>query len=881
MPTEGSAVSSRSTTPVSLTHHRAAPPTTSRGREPESGISHGSSGSSSSSGNASSTHSGSNHTSSSSSSSSSSSGASKTPPGSGSGDAHNTSSSTVASSSQGSAANTSRSSADGSQPSGGHSQGSGGQSQGSGRHSQGSGGQSQTSGGHSQGSGGHSQGSGGHSQGSGGQSQTSGGHSQGSGGRNSKSEGGSQKSEKNSKGACVGGKQSSSLDSIPEEEDAAASKSVNSTFTTSTLDSQEQSQPTQDSFLRKLKPMDPSSGNEAGLSSFDSSSTSLGLNKSSISEPPPSVALPISVLGTGSESIEVLNQFVSEVPESIPQEDTQTPDEKDIKRNGVKEKGENCLVVESSMNLHLSASSASKQSDSCRNETSSNETNNPSQPSPLGKSSDETNDKTSVELSIQVPMECENTDLTNSPPPATKLEVASQDSPEDSQRSFSLCYSPSQSSCTQEKSTQSAKTTVASDAVSAAVFSAAEKSVEECLEEHEEEFPNLIEQDNGIYVTDSKEFESSMQMSCSPVNNGQVIQNPCLLASQATDSNSRDKPLTATRRPVPLYESILCESQSTECASSDQAGSDCGSGTVGGIQCAPEIINASNNSSKPPTQLSNADQAISLQPQDSPSDSQNSDPLHFSLPVFTIPSDSQFEMSESSPLHVPRTDQPSRPIPPVSSQLGAPLTGQRSRRQAGAGSSVFAFEDEENIQTEAVDSRSHDRGCRLETGSPDHSRLNPVSCNDHTPTAPVLQAAADSIDSYSANTHPESSLAVVASSQHQPHVQSTSHPQISLSQSQCLIQSTTSLSQPPHTHHPLPSPLPSSLPPLEFTSPLGEISPAQLQALRDQMAGNVSSYELRHIRTYRTVIEQRVVTSERVCDGSVVEGSVRVWPVSA
>ena len=854
MPTEGSAVSSRSTTPASLTHHRAAPPTTSRGREPESGISHGSSGSSSSSGNASSTHSGSNHTSSSSSSSSSSSGASKTPPGSGSGDAHNISSSTVASSSQGSAANTSRSSADGSQPSGGQSHGSDG-------HSQGSGGQSQTSGGHSQGSGGHSQ---------------------GSGGRHSKSEGGSQKSEKNSKVACVGGKQSSSLDRIPEEEDAAASKSVNSTFTTSTLDSQEQSQPTQDSFLRKLKPMDPSSGNEAGLSSFDSSSASLGLNKSSISEPPPSVALPISVLGPGSESIEELDQFVSEVPESMSQEDTRTPDEKDIKRDGVKEKGENCLVVESSMNLHLSASSASKQSDSCRNETSSNETNNPSQTTPLEKSSSETNDKTSVELSIQVPMECENNnDLTNSPPPATKLEVASQDSPEDSQQSFSLCYSPSQSCCTQETSTQSAKTTVASDAVSAAVFSAAEKSVEECLEEHEEEFPNLIEQDNGMYVTDIKEFESSMQMSCSPVNNGQVIQNPCLLPSQATDSNSRDKPLTATRRPVPLYESILCESQSTECASSDQAGSDCGSGTVGDLQCAPEIINASNNSSKPPTQLSNANQAISLQPQDSPSDSQNSDPLHFSLPVFTIPSDSQFEMSESSPLRVPRTDQPSRPILPVSSQLGAPLTGQRSRRQAGAGCSVFAFEDEESTQTEAVDSRSHDRGCRLETGSPDHSRLNPVSCDDHTPTVPVLQAAADSIASYSANTHPESSLAVVASTQPQPHVQSTSHPQFSHSQSQCLIQSTTSLSQPPHTHHPLPSPLPSSLPPLEFTSPLGEISPAQLQALRDQMAGNVSSYELRHIRTYRTVIEQRVVTSERVCDGSVVEGSVRVWPVSA
>ena len=54
--------------------------------------------------------------------------------------------------------------------------------------------------------------------------------------------------------------------------------------------------------------------------------------------------------------------------------------------------------------------------------------------------------------------------------------------------------------------------------------------------------------DNGNYVTDSKEFESSMQISCSPGINGQVIQRPSLLTSEASDSNFPDKPLTA--RPV-------------------------------------------------------------------------------------------------------------------------------------------------------------------------------------------------------------------------------------------------------------------------------------------------------------------------------------------
>ncbi len=87
---------------------------------------------------------------------------------------------------------------------------------------------------------------------------------------------------------------------------------------------------------------------------------------------------------------------------------------------------------------------------------------------------------------------------------------------------------------------------------------------------------------------------------------------------------------------------------------------------------------------------------------------------------------------------------------------------------------------------------------------------------------------------------------------------------------------------PPGYHHPH-SPL-SSLASSEFVSPGRSISAEGLQELRrqvvEQLGREVEVSELRYVRTVCTVIEERVISSELVENGVVVSGSGKCWPVS-
>lgn len=86
----------------------------------------------------------------------------------------------------------------------------------------------------------------------------------------------------------------------------------------------------------------------------------------------------------------------------------------------------------------------------------------------------------------------------------------------------------------------------------------------------------------------------------------------------------------------------------------------------------------------------------------------------------------------------------------------------------------------------------------------------------------------------------------------------------------------------PGAHH-LPSPL-SSVAPTEFVSPSRSISAEGYQELHrqlvDRMGKDVGTYELRYVRTICTVIEERVLSSELIENGTVVPGSEKTWPVS-
>lgn len=137
----------------------------------------------------------------------------------------------------------------------------------------------------------------------------------------------------------------------------------------------------------------------------------------------------------------------------------------------------------------------------------------------------------------------------------------------------------------------------------------------------------------------------------------------------------------------------------------------------------------------------------------------------------------------------------------------------------------------------------------------------------------------------------ESNISTAASSQTLP-IQSvpselsTAH--INVSRNQELVTSTSSETMaPPTTILPptittcssFQSPLPST--PLQFTSPSTLMSPSGLEELKNQVGQEgVTRYELRHIRTIRTVTEHRIVSSEIIENNRVLHGSTRVWPVS-
>ncbi|XP_064390108.1 mucin-17-like isoform X4 [Halichondria panicea] len=72
------------------------------------------------------------------------------------------------------------------------------------------------------------------------------------------------------------------------------------------------------------------------------------------------------------------------------------------------------------------------------------------------------------------------------------------------------------------------------------------------------------------------------------------------------------------------------------------------------------------------------------------------------------------------------------------------------------------------------------------------------------------------------------------------------------------------------------SPVPST--PLEFTSPYSMISPSGMEELKKQVRREgVNRYELRHVRTIRTVTDHRIVSSEVIKNNRVMNGSSRVW----
>ena len=113
-------------------------------------------------------------------------------------------------------------------------------------------------------------------------------------------------------------------------------------------------------------------------------------------------------------------------------------------------------------------------------------------------------------------------------------------------------------------------------------------------------------------------------------------------------------------------------------------------------------------------------------------------------------------------------------------------------------------------------------------------------------------------------------------------------PQVSCSVNTNLITPSNSQTFPPasqslavRSHPSFISPLPSTPISVEFVSPSTMISPSGLEELKRQVGKEgASRFELRHVKTVRTVIEQRIVSSEVIVNNRVVQGSSQVWPVS-
>ena len=103
----------------------------------------------------------------------------------------------------------------------------------------------------------------------------------------------------------------------------------------------------------------------------------------------------------------------------------------------------------------------------------------------------------------------------------------------------------------------------------------------------------------------------------------------------------------------------------------------------------------------------------------------------------------------------------------------------------------------------------------------------------------------------------------------------TAHIQIPSTSQSNVINATPVTSQ----RGPFASPLPSaSL--MEFNSPNAIISPANLEELKRPFSETeLKSYELHHVMVIRTVVEERVISSEVVRNGRVVPGSCKVCHV--
>ena len=173
-----------------------------------------------------------------------------------------------------------------------------------------------------------------------------------------------------------------------------------------------------------------------------------------------------------------------------------------------------------------------------------------------------------------------------------------------------------------------------------------------------------------------------------------------------------------------------------------------------------------------------------------------------------------------------------------------------------------------------VSRESEDVGCGQNSSSftPDRSV---VVESQTVENATSQQDSTSSSQNQSNSVSSHGSLSQVSNSQTHQSLPTASQSLTTPTNSQVLATPPVSLGT---THPSLQSPLPSA--PLEFTSPRTMITPQGLEDFKRQARQEgVNRYELRHVRTVRTVIEQRIVSSEVIENDRVVTS--HVWPVSS
>ena len=297
----------------------------------------------------------------------------------------------------------------------------------------------------------------------------------------------------------------------------------------------------------------------------------------------------------------------------------------------------------------------------------------------------------------------------------------------------------------------------------------------------------------------------------------------------------------------------------------------------------------------------------------SPNDSavpQTCEGSEVALPSISVLSDSQFDSSSDSQfsLGVFRIKQPpDRPpdIPPASflrqvpsasslfSNVGA---SRRSNRQSGDEGGGDPYEFHSQSQNDEVRVKRVRRRAREEEGEAGEGARASLtgsgsSESGHTPSngQDVSQVSSNEASDPSTVTplHPLTSSHGTAPST-QPASSSTDtllHPLTSShgTSTATLIHPLASTSSATPLLPVTPSPLtPHSSPAsshLVFTSPSRFVSPDSLRDLSHPYIQEGTRYVLRHVQTYRTVVEQHVISVEVLDGGTVVEGLSQCWQV--